>query len=149
MNAQHTQGRLNYGYRGKEHDGHGARYCNIFTAPTIESMKRVNLACRVLEPDARRLAACWNACEGLTTDALEKLPVPFGELLVGDYCKSERALLKANEEFAAAIVLLRETLALDDEVLADMTVLGIADNLPANAVELTERIRAFLKGVVA
>lgn len=31
--------------------------------------------------NARRLAACWNACEGLDTDKLETLPRPFAELL--------------------------------------------------------------------
>lgn len=31
--------------------------------------------------DARRLVACWNACDGIRTEALEALPRPFGDLL--------------------------------------------------------------------
>lgn len=31
--------------------------------------------------NARRIVACWNACQGLSTDALEQMPAPFAQML--------------------------------------------------------------------
>lgn len=70
--------------------------------------------------NARRLAACWNACIGLPTDDLEALPVPFAELAVGE-------LLSTRKELAAARSLLREV---------------VVDAQCANYIE--ERIRSYL-----
>lgn len=55
----------------------------------------------LFEKDARRLAAAWNACEGLETEHLESLPVPFAELALGD-------LLSTRKELAAVRALLCE-----------------------------------------
>ncbi len=49
-----------------------------------------------LPADARRLAACWNACEGFETDAIENI------LVVGDTFKARFGMLQAEH---------RETLA--------------------------------------
>lgn len=35
--------------------------------------------------EARRIAACLNACDGMETDALERMPLPFSKLLVQDF----------------------------------------------------------------
>ena len=32
------------------------------------------------EPNARRMVACWNACEGVPTELLEAYPAPFSAL---------------------------------------------------------------------
>lgn len=77
--------------------------------------------------NARRLAACWNACEGLETDQLEALPEPFAGLALGE-------LMAVRKELAAARALLREVmdeggtvcLRLDDKVL---NYLGACDTI--------------------
>lgn len=35
--------------------------------------------------EARRIAASLNACDGMETDALERMPLPFSKLLVQDF----------------------------------------------------------------
>lgn len=73
MTAAYTLGRLNYAYVDKLYSAGGMRICNL----VIEFMgsKDVNLiASCVLAPNARRMAACWNAFEGYPTEAIEKLP---------------------------------------------------------------------------
>lgn len=65
-------------------------------------------SCGYLElPDARRLAACWNACIGFETESLENV------LMLGDTMHSRFAALKtecdqAHRELDAARALLRE-----------------------------------------
>lgn len=75
--------------------------------------------------NARRLAACWNACEGSKTEDLEELGA--------DYIKP---LIKLIDEFAAARALLSDALESFD------------DN-PHEDHEVADRIRAFLKGGAA
>lgn len=60
------------------------------------------------EADARRLAACWNACVGLSTEDLESLPCAFSEVAVGDWMHN-------GKELTAARALLREVRGLIDE----------------------------------
>lgn len=74
MSAQHTQGRLHVG------DGNNARRiiydergwavadAKLFHARRQESEDIEN---------ARRLVACWNACEGVSTDDLEAMPAAY------------------------------------------------------------------------
>jgi hypothetical protein len=69
MNGQYTQGRLNYAYMGKMVGGGGVRYCNLVVQP--QPGVAITVASSALVPDARRLVACWNACEGLSQDALD------------------------------------------------------------------------------
>jgi len=81
------------------------------------------------EEDARRLVACWNACDGLVTEFIEKKrPV---------YWIAERAALEPAEklanELAVARTLLEEAIAkIDPDV-------DVHD-------KVVPRIRAFLKG---
>lgn len=58
------------------------------------------------EDDARRLAACWNACEGLDTAQLEALPEPFAGLALGDLMavRKELATARAQNEKLLAMV---------------------------------------------
>ena len=67
MSAQHIQGRLEY---GEDCDSEwwiarvGSTEQIAYTVPVRPGVARAN---------ARRLVACWNACEGISTDALERL----------------------------------------------------------------------------
>ena len=71
------------------------------------------------EADARRLVACWNACEGVTTEHIEKLSegpsLPaLVEYLRGRLDRAESALECARdqrEEYAAEAKRLRQELA--------------------------------------
>lgn len=57
-------------------------------------------------PDmARRVAACLNVCAGIETDALEKMPHPFSELLskeFGQVVLERDQLLSALEKYEQA-----------------------------------------------
>ena len=59
--SAHTPGQLHYdyvpGYCGELLAENGTSICSFTDEPT--------------NADARRLAACWNACDGLSTEALE------------------------------------------------------------------------------
>lgn len=151
MSTQHTPGRLVLKVNGEANsyallDESGAWWLSVLlNGQQLTAMQEANL---------RRLAACWNACEGATTEQAEELAGISGIsglwLCLKEVRANNRQLradaraIEANYEAARA--LLTETLAYDDEVLADMQALGMVYKLPADAVELTERIRAFLKG---
>lgn len=62
MSAQHTQGRISV---------KGTRlYADDY--PGIDCIATMQVSNQPMwEQDARRLAACWNACEGISTEALE------------------------------------------------------------------------------
>jgi hypothetical protein len=74
MSTQHTQARLRAGPNG----GYGLGPVNaIFTAESDISGELIaSLATSPpnpnVEADARRLAACWNACDGISTEDLEQ-----------------------------------------------------------------------------
>jgi len=63
MSAAHAPGPVSYqfadGYCGEIIAANGEVVCAFIDEPS--------------EADARRLVACWNACEGLSTEALERL----------------------------------------------------------------------------
>lgn len=63
MNAQHTPGRLRYDYEpgfcGELRHDNGTTMCAFVDEPN--------------EANARRLVACWNACDGLRTESLERM----------------------------------------------------------------------------
>jgi hypothetical protein len=65
----------------------------------------------------RRLVACWNACEGLTTEHLENINM-LGETLAGRFAAfhaSERELMDTRDELLAALkVMLRNYAAVYD-----------------------------------
>jgi hypothetical protein len=69
MSTQHTQGRLE------------AIGDVILFPPQNGAFRGFNLeGCPNPEANARRLVACWNACEGVPTEMLEEYPAPFTEL---------------------------------------------------------------------
>lgn len=66
MNAQHTQGRMVV---------NPIQLDQIATADASQEIARASthrLPPEVTIANARRLAACWNACDGLSTESLER-----------------------------------------------------------------------------
>lgn len=85
MSEKHTQGPLTADarlYLRDKHDNIIARLAG--TTGKYESE----------EMNARRLVACWNACEGITTERLEDLGRPLMQHLIG--C-DERAARQVKE----------------------------------------------------
>jgi hypothetical protein len=82
------------------------------------------------EANARRLAACWNVCDGLETADLE-----VGATL-GDICADRNGLViklgKAQEKLDMARSMLEEAL-------------DTFDDNPAEGHEIADRIRSFLE----
>lgn len=77
MSTQHTPGRVEHDMRGYPHSDvrsvSGRKIANTWGTghpKTAEAYKRRTEEDRA---NARRLVACWNACEGLSTEALERL----------------------------------------------------------------------------
>lgn len=71
MSAGHTEGRVEV-----QHIAAGY-YDLVADLRTVASYAQ--------HDNARRLAACWNACQGIDTEKLEKLPASFGELLSAEF----------------------------------------------------------------
>jgi hypothetical protein len=101
MNAQHTQGQLRAGPNG----GYGLGPVNaIFIA---ESEVCGELIARLdtnppnpnVEADARRLVACWNACEGIDTEHLERHGLPAFAKTISDLREQRDDLLAVLEKF--------------------------------------------------
>jgi hypothetical protein len=129
MSAQHTPGRLQAGVSlyggGIEH----------FTAVSEGNTQKIVALCGLagaadeLESiaNACRLAACWNACEGLDTDKLERMPAPFGQMLNVGFMDlwEQYATLKAQRAE------LLEALQACDEAMSYMSEYDIPLMLPA------------------
>ncbi len=65
MSAQHTQGRVKV-----QHPDAGERGLEVAFEPGLE-----RLCADITEANARRLVACWNACEGLPDEFLNSNPI--------------------------------------------------------------------------
>lgn len=102
--SEHTIGRLEYSSAG---------YGTKTGIVTDEYFIRrpgddVAVAAEVIDPEtgkpsevnARRLVACWNACEGMTTKQLEDLPAPirFQQQRLSDRTSERDELISALEE---------------------------------------------------
>ena len=101
MSARHTQGRL--------------QTFNTYATPEIRDQAGDFVAAmkdggpRAVH-DARRLVACWNACDGVDTETLVQYPAPFTEL------RAQRdELLRARQVLGAERIKLE---AERDELLA-------------------------------
>ena len=140
--SAHTPGRLNYAYDGKKVAAGGVRYCSLeaFTTPGEYTV----IAKGVLSPDARRLAACWNALEGTLTEEIEGFMAQMAGVrehigVVG------RLHIERQDELAAARALLAEVLALDDAALTEIKSIGMTLGEMTSPTGITERIRTFLE----
>jgi len=121
MSEKYTQGRLVVG----ELNGHGIEIKHTHgDVPGAISLVLARVTARPTwiaeaEANARRLAACWNACDGIGTERLEA------------HAMHSRRQLDA---LADARALLAEAA-------------GVVDGIPnAYGIVLADRIRAFLKG---
>lgn len=98
----------------------------------------------VAAANARRLAACWNFCEGVDTDVLETQASLMQR--IDGYANSMAEMAverdRAVRELAAARALLAEILAADDEYIKELEESGF----PQTEWTMTNRIREFLKG---
>jgi len=136
-----------------------------------------DIAFDILKPNARRLAACWNALEKIDQKTLDMGWTGIGcmeaahkhEERAATFAKDIEILAKklvdmnftrvemekqhtnlllafhsASSEITAARALLREQLKHDDEAVADMKALGLDHRLPADALDLSARIRSYL-----
>lgn len=119
MSGQHTQGRLE-----------AVDTTILFRSDRGIIVGGINIAA-LPEPiaNARRLAACWNACEGLETDDLEVVSI-------------KRGIDLQKAELAAARALLAEVIKPHDDYVAAIKAAG---DMPVEN-PMAERIRAFLKG---
>jgi len=63
MNTQHTQGRMTWKRRPDK--------SLLYVIGDHEAGAHAQGDIHIEEADLRRLAACWNACDGLTTENLE------------------------------------------------------------------------------
>lgn len=93
MSGQHTPGRL--------------RLFDTYADSEIRDDKEKLVAVVLAEKanSARRLVACWNACEGLTTEHLENIDM-LGETLAGRFSAfraSERELMDTRDELLAVL----------------------------------------------
>jgi hypothetical protein len=66
VSARHTEGRL----EAMSADGTGDNEIGPYFLQG-DDRNEVVTACNLSEADARRLAACWNVCEGIPTDKIE------------------------------------------------------------------------------
>ena len=108
MSAQHTQGPIRYDYE--------PGYCGELIA-----RDGVTVAVFVDEPsesDARRLVACWNACDGISTENLED------NLTVQELATRYNAVLAQRD---ALLEFAKEVRRTGDTRLASMAIAAIAN----------------------
>ena len=94
MTTQHTPGRLHVNKDVGIYSDKGRLIASVHTPITQHG-----------NADARRLVACWNACDGLTTEHLENIDM-LGETLAGRFAAfhaSERELMDTRDELLEAL----------------------------------------------
>ncbi len=91
----------------------------------------------LFEPDARRLAACWNACDGSETEDLERLGADF----IAPWIKMLDERDNAVKELAAARALLQEVIS---NTIAHKSFLDADEGYDVD--DWTDRVRSFLEG---
>lgn len=105
MSTQHTQGAIRYeydpGYCGEIISSNGHTVATFVDEPS--------------EADARRLVACWNACNGITTERLEDLGRPLMQHLIGADERAGRMVKERDEllESLEALVNEQQPLGID------------------------------------
>lgn len=152
MSAAHTEGLLAVrdkwiipaDHIGRKIGGHIDRDVDFITyahiIATVQSKYHDEAA------NARRLVACWNACDGLSIADLEVAP-GYAASIAGfheqhDLLMEARAeVMRQDKELAAARALLQEVLGIHDAAECH-------DHQGVFIDEFAERIRAFLKGGV-
>jgi hypothetical protein len=90
MSAQHTQGRLHV-------DQNYTELVNIKCGDDWVAEATSHSTIQLNEANARRLVACWNACEGISTENLEN-NVPVKEL-----AKRYNAVIRQRDRLPTAL----------------------------------------------
>lgn len=108
MSAKHTQGPLVLGQHGAIRGGPMVRFIN----GSAHEQLAMTTGTSWMEPgehlaNARRLVACWNACEGLHTESLER-GAPLADQIVD--------ALNQRDELLAALKQCREMVGHPDNV---------------------------------
>jgi hypothetical protein len=107
--------------------------------------------------NARRLAACWNACDFIPTEAIEAYGEAIGKV-VGPIGKGHIALSAERDQLRAELATTRNEfneltrISIDAEVqlaaarvlLTEIQVHGLAECQSGNDLALSDRIRALL-----
>jgi len=119
MSEQHTPGPLVAKKNGTITGG------KFYTYTNGASQSQVAMACVMdddngdQESNTRRIVACWNACQGLSTEMLESITT-VGDTLLDRFAqreKTERELEAQRDQLLAAVVAVRHwdvsNLALD------------------------------------
>lgn len=90
MSAHHTQGAVRA--VGTDVDA----VVDGVTTTIADCLNHASIGRMDGEANARRIAACWNACDGVETELLEQHPAPFSALRA-----QHDALLKALTDLVA------------------------------------------------
>lgn len=95
MTAEYTQGRLSVepAYRSGFVIWGGASAAPVEVVSSVDDDGRYGAIKN--EANARRLAACWNALEGVSTDHLEKYGLPDFAQKISDLVEQRDELLEA------------------------------------------------------
>lgn len=129
MSATHTKGIIRVKFDGHIINYVGEPYCSLVVDNVSSQLVPVPIAKEVRMSNARRLAACWNACDQLDTDHIESIAEVGVASVIVTADIHRKDCEAALRELAAARALLTELS--DTEMLRhDMHV----------------RISAFLKG---
>lgn len=111
--SEHTQGKLIAKYEWLVPEAHQDRPIGNSSNPIHDRDNYAQVVAQVRgryhdqDANARRLAAAWNACEGMTTDAIEALS-GIGSL--GDLKASERGTLSDRIEYLQSLVAERDAM---------------------------------------
>lgn len=113
MSAKHTQGPLVLGQYGAIRGGPMVRFINGIAQEQLAMTTGTSW----MEPgehlaNARRLVACWNACEGLHTESLER-GAPLADQIVDALNQRDELLAQRNQLLEALSYI--EGLAMADE----------------------------------
>lgn len=139
--TQHTNGLLHVGGGGTiiyADDGFAIANASVFHGRIEPASSEAN---------ARRLVACWNACEGVSTETLERMPLPFGKLLSQDLksVTHQRDLLgEAIGKTAVAVGIAAAGMPLDGP-----TLLMLAEDIAEDHKRITEQRDALLEAMIA
>lgn len=147
MSAQHTLGRLKAVACDLMEDGGRLRMASNVTACGAGGSLQKNVDAALV--NARRLAACWNACEGVATEGIEALAAVGGVAAADTIMKQALAgfeeMKQGIEEEWKAARQLRADLATARALLKKVLEVDVLDEDGTN-LDLEACIRAFLKG---
>lgn len=135
MSGQHTQGRLIARYEYLMPESHAGRKIGGASDKAKDFAEYAHIIAtggskyHDAEANVRRLAACWNACEGVSTEGVELIADKGGMFQVG------LNRVNAERELDAARALLQD-------------LIDIEGPQPGTAA-WADKVRAFLKGGAA